>query len=154
MTTRSFVERASVAQWGALAVGVAYLVAGVGGFAVTGFGGFVENTDYAFLGFDLNPFHNIVHLGVGALLLGVALIPQSSVAEGALLGGGLLYLLAAFLGFIDRLQILSISGALAPDNFLHLASGTVAFLFGLIGSLITGTGRLELDRPARGPVET
>ncbi len=142
-----------MAQWGALVVGAAYLVAGVGGFAVTGFDGFVENTNDAFIGFDLNPFHNIVHLGVGALLLGVALAPQSSLAEGALLGGGLLYLLAAFLGFIDNLQLLSITGALAPDNFLHLASGTAAFLLGLVGSVMTGAGELEADRPVRGPVE-
>jgi len=154
MKARPFLDRATVAQWGALAIGVAYIVAGVGGFAVTGFGGFVENTDKAFIGFDLNPFHNIVHLGVGSLLLGVALVPQSSIAEGALLGGGLLYLAAAFLGFINALPILSIASVLAPDNFLHVVSGTAAFAIGLIGSLRTGSGEPEPDRPARGPIHT
>ena len=153
MNARPFLDRASVAQWGALAVGVAYIVAGVGGFAVTGFGGFVENTDKAFIGFDLNPFHNIVHLGVGALLLGVAMVPQSSIAEGALMGGGLLYLLAAFLGFFNQLQILSMNGVLIPDNFLHLVSGSAAFLIGLIGALTTGSGEIEVDRPVRTRIE-
>lgn len=149
MRPRSLPGRMTVARWGALAVGVAYIVAGAGGFIVTGFSGFVENTDASILGFDLNPFHNIVHLGVGALLLGVAMVPQSSIAEGALMGGGLLYLLAAFLGFINQLQILSMNGVLIPDNFLHLVSGSAAFLIGLIGALTTGSGEIEVDRPVR-----
>ncbi len=145
MSTGQPSRRATVAQWAALSIGAAYVFAGAIGFAVTGFEGFVENTDDALIGFDLNPFHNIVHLGIGALLLGVALIRRPPIAEGALLGGGLVYLLAAFLGFADHLPILSIDRALAPDNFLHLASGAGAFLLGLIGALRTGAGKPGQD---------
>ena len=81
------------------------------------------------------------------------MVPQSSIAEGALMGGGLLYLLAAFLGFFNQLQILSMNGVLIPDNFLHLVSGSAAFLIGLIGALTTGSGEIEVDRPVRTRIE-
>jgi hypothetical protein len=128
---------ASIAKFAALAVGFVYLVIGLVGFAVTGFDGLVANQGEALLGFDLNPFHNIVHLGIGVGLIGVSLAPESAVAEGALIGGGVVYLLAAFLGFVDHLQILSIDDPLAPDNFLHLASGAAALLLGVLGALQT-----------------
>lgn len=126
----------SIARLGAGAVGVGYILAGVVGFFVTGFDGFVANTDEALIGFDLNPFHNIVHLVIGGGLLAVAVFPpQAAIAEGALIGGGLVYLLAAFLGFVNHLQILSIDAPLAPDNFLHLVSGSAALLIGMLGAL-------------------
>ena len=118
----------------ALAVGSSYVLVGLVGFAVTGFHDWVSHTDAALLGFGLNGFHNIVHLGVGALLIGAAIQRDPTVTQGVLIGGGLVYLLAAFLGFTNHLdQLLTIRGTLAPDNFLHLASGVAAVLAGLIG---------------------
>ena len=46
----------------ALVLGLGYIVVGLAGFAATGFTGFVEDTDETLLGFDVNVFHNIVHL--------------------------------------------------------------------------------------------
>jgi len=119
------------AQSGAIVVGAAYLAIGIIGFAVTGFGNFVQDTNYSLLGFDINPFHNVVHLAVGATLLIVAQFDRPS-TEGALIGGGLVYLLAAFLGFTDHLQILSMQGAGNLDNLLHLVSGSAALGLGLV----------------------
>ena len=127
-------EGKNIAQVGAFLVGVVYTAIGVIGFVVTGFGEFVQDTPDDLLGFDLNPFHNVVHLAVGAYLLFVSMLSRVA-SEGALIGGGLVYLVAAILGFNERLPIISISEVHAPDNYLHLASGTAALLIGLIGSL-------------------
>lgn len=132
----------NIAQVGALVVGVAYLAIGLIGFAVTGFGSLTENGTDTLLSFDLNPFHNIVHLVIGGYLLTVSLWNDPAVAEGSLIGGGLVYVLAAILGFTNSLQIISINSELATDNFLHLVSGSAAILFGVAG-ILQGRGRGE-----------
>lgn len=122
------------AQFAALAVGIVYLLVGVIGFAVTGFTGWVVDTREDLLGFDLNGFHNIVHLGIGVILIGVSLVTYPAITQGVLIGGGLVYLLAAALGFTGNVgDLLSIDGTFASDNFLHLGSGLGALLFGFLG---------------------
>ena len=119
------------AQIFALIVGVVYLAIGVLGFAVTGTAGFVaDGTDKA-IGFDLNGFHNVVHIGVGLFLLSVSRLRDPVITQGVLIGGGLVYIIAAFLGFTNNAQILSINDSVAPDNFLHLFSGLAAVIVGL-----------------------
>jgi len=135
------------AQFAALAVGIVYLLVGFVGFAVTGFTGWVTDTPEDLLSFDLNGFHNIVHLGVGAILIGVSLVREPTITQGVLIGGGLVYLLAAALGFTGNLgSLLSIDGTLASDNFLHLASGAAAVLVGLLGGDIADR-RVEVTGP-------
>ena len=135
------------AQLGALVVGVAYLLVGLIGFAVTGFTGWVVDTREDLLGFDLNGFHNIVHLGIGAILIGVSLVREPAITQGVLIGGGLVYLLAAVLGFTGNLgDLLSIDGLFASDNFLHLGSGLGAIAFGLLGGDVANR-RIRLRTP-------
>ncbi|MBA3370098.1 MAG: DUF4383 domain-containing protein [Thermoleophilaceae bacterium] len=135
------------AQLGALVVGIAYLAAGLLGFAFTGFTGWVIDTREDMLGFDLNGFHNIVHFGIGAILIGVSLIREPTITQGVLIGGGLVYLLAAALGFTGNLgSLLSIDGLFASDNFLHLGSGLGAILFGLLGGDVARR-RLKVQGP-------
>lgn len=128
----------AIEQWFALVMGLVLVVVGLLGFLVTGWEGAVTNTDHKLLGIlDINPFHNIVHIGVGALwvVAGLWLIRPS--AEGVTLAiGGVLVLTAVlgYLGFLDNL--LSIDRPLAPANVLHLVAGLVALLFaGLRGLL-------------------
>ncbi|MGI8623696.1 MAG: DUF4383 domain-containing protein [Solirubrobacteraceae bacterium] len=119
-----------IAQVGAVLVGAVYIFAGVIGFIVTGFGSFVQNTGDTLLTFDINPFHNTFHIVVGAYLV-LAVMLGRTATEGALIGGGLVYLVAAFLGFTNHLQIISINNSGATDQFLHVASGLTALLLGL-----------------------
>lgn len=122
----------NIAQVFALIVGIVYLGVGVVGFAATGFTGFVTDGRDELLGFDLNVFHNIFHIVVGAGFIFVSRL-DASITQGVVIGGGLVYILAAALGFLNQLQILSMDDVLIADNFLHLFSGIAAVTFGLLG---------------------
>jgi hypothetical protein len=142
----------------ALVVGAVYLLVGIVGFAVTGFSGLVANGDKALLGFDLNPFHNIVHMVVGAILIAAARSEPADIAAGVSLGTGAVLLIAAGAGFTNNLQLLSINSATAADNGLHLVTGLAAVLFGLLGAkprpvpvpVPAATTRVADFRPAEG----
>ncbi len=121
----------------ALAVGVVYTALGIIGFAVTGFEGFTASGGHKLLGFGLNPFHNIVHLGIGLYLLWAA-TRDAPVAEGALIGGGGVYVVAAIAGFVEaHIPILTIVTSGAADNYLHLVSGVSAMGAGIISAAAT-----------------
>ncbi len=127
-------QGANITQVFALVVGVVYLLVGVVGFAVTGFTGVTTDGADKLIGFDLNVFHNVVHLAIGAGFIVVSLLRDPTIAQGVVIGGGLVYVLAALLGFLNELQILSIDTEFAADNFLHLFSGLAAVIFGLLGA--------------------
>ncbi len=136
-TTQGFASTGpqNAARGLALVIGLGYVAAGVIGFAVTGFtGGFVSNTNETFLGFfDLNIFHNIVHLAIGAGLIIASRMSDVTITQGVLIGVGLFYVLAAVLGFLNYLQLISINSSASFDNFFHLLTGVAALISGLIG---------------------
>src|SRR5262249_11056081 len=112
-------------------LGSIYVVGGIVGFFITGFGSFTEMTDHALLGiFLVNPYHNIVHIGIGAFwLLGAfALTPAGNEGLNIAIGG--IYALATVIGFMGYLSLLSIPGGLAGDNWLHLVTALVTLIFG------------------------
>ena len=124
----------NITQVFALVVGVVYLLVGVVGFAVTGFTGLTTDGTDKLIGFDLNVFPNVVHLAIGAGFIVVSRLRDPTITQGVVIGGGLVYVLAALLGFLNELQILSIDTEFAADNFLHLFSGVAAVLFGVVGA--------------------
>ena len=113
--------------------GVVYLLVGLAGFAVTGFDEFAgTNTEENLIIFEINPLHNIVHLGIGALLL-FAAMQGVSAAKGANTLVGAVYLLVGVIGLFiandtSEANILSLNGA---DNVLHLASALLLLGVGL-----------------------
>lgn len=118
-----------------LLFGIIYAGIGVVGFAATGFNDLVLESNERLLGiFYLNPFHNIVHIAIGGLVIMGALVLSPAGTEGLNIGVGGIYILATVLGFLDYLSLLNVPGATDPDNFLHLASGLAILLFG--GGLI------------------
>ena len=149
----SLSDSLNIARVTCAVVGVVYTIVGLVGFAATGFGDrFALNTDAELFGFDLNSFHNIVHLVIGLGLLAVSRARDVAVTQGALIGGGLVYILAAFLGFLNHLQILSINHGIAADNFLHLGSGIAAVALGLAGVRQTATAQPRRGVPmGQGP---
>lgn len=114
--------------------GIVYLAVGLIGFAVTGFGNLIEDSNDALLGFSLNPVHNLIHVAAGALLIVASRLSRPGAAEGTAIGVGLVLVLAAFLGFTGNLELLSISTPGDPDNYLHLVSGLVAIAMGFVSS--------------------
>jgi len=119
------------AQVGAVAVGAGYALGGVVGFFVTGFDNFVQNTNFELLTLEINPFHNVFHLFVGVYLIIIAQFGRPA-TEGALIGGGAVYLVAVFLGLTENLDILSMQNVVTSDNILHIFSGSAALGLGLL----------------------
>ena len=110
--------------------GVVYLVVGLAGFVVTGFGDFAgTHTGDKLVFFEINPLHNIVHLAIGALLLIASRAVGTAKGANTLVGG--VYLLVGIVGLFildSSANILSLNGA---DNVLHLASAIVLLGVGL-----------------------
>ncbi|MEA2197818.1 MAG: hypothetical protein QOJ25_1869 [Solirubrobacteraceae bacterium] len=118
----------------ALVFGVVYLGAGLVGFAATGFHGFVTPAGATFLGLKVNIFHNIVHIGIGTILIIASRVPDAAMTQGIMLGVGIIYVAATLLGFLGRLPIIGITTAQNPDNFFHLVSASVILFGGLAGA--------------------
>ena len=127
----------------AILAGSVYVAVGVIGFFWTGlFTNFTERTNEALFGiFYINPFHNVVHLAVGLLWLGAAFTLTPAGTEGVNLAIGGFYVLAAVLGFLGYLSLVSVPGGNDPDNYLHLISGlaTVVFGAGLVSAMRSGS---------------
>ena len=117
----------------ALLFGLAYLTAGLAGFAATGFHGFASMDGPRLLGlFMVNPLHNVVHLAIAAVwLLAASWHTAARIANLAL---GTTLGLVTVLGFGHVLMFLGIHSLGDPDNFLHLVSATLALYFGSIGA--------------------
>jgi hypothetical protein len=120
-----------------VAFGAFYVAIGIIGFFITGFGGALtgEHGD-SLLGISINQFHNLVHLGIGILLLALSLQKNEAAAEGAVMGVGLFYVTAFIIGVIgpDNLTIIGMRGAGDPANFFHLISGATLLIVGLLSS--------------------
>lgn len=121
----------SFSQTIGLVFGAVYVLVGLVGFAVTSGVGFAESEGKTLLGiFELNPLHNIVHIAIGAALLGAALAsPLAARAVDATVGGT--YLLVGIIGWFvsGSANILAVNGA---DNLLHLGSAAVLLVAGLV----------------------
>jgi len=129
-----------------VAFGAFYVVLGLIGFGVTGFGGALTGEhDDAILGITINQFHNIVHFGIGAFLVVMSLQKNDAAAEGAVMGVGLFYVVAFLLGVMnsDNLTIIGMRGQADPANFFHLLSGVTLLLVGLLS---TGATHAEAKR--------
>ena len=122
----------SNAQLFALVFGVVYLAIGLIGFAITGFDNFAKDTAESLLIFQINPLHNIAHLGVGALLLAGS--RSHDAAKSVNLMVGVVYLLLAILGFAGNILIEDLLNNNMADTFLHLGTAALAIFFGTAGA--------------------
>ena len=111
--------------------GVVYLLVGLLGFTVTGGVSFFDTSGGLLLGlFEVNVFHNVAHLLIGAALL-IAGVSNIAAARAANIGVGAAYLLLGIAGLFlvgSELNILAINAA---DNVLHFASAAVLLAVGL-----------------------
>lgn len=116
--------------------GAFYVVIGVVGFFVTGFDAWVQDTPDTLLGFSVNPFANLVHIGIGALLLWTGTRRSAPLAEGAIMGVGLFFIVAFVIGVTgqDNLTILSMHGEGDVQNVHHIVTGVALLAIGLLSS--------------------
>ena len=132
----------SLAARAGVAFGAFYVALGVVGFFITGFGGALtgDHGD-SIVGIHINQFQNLVHIGIGALLVILSMQKNDAAAEGAVMGVGLFYIVAFVIGVTasDNLTILGISSAGDPANFFHLLSGVGLLTIGLLSSGATAS---------------
>ena len=130
--------------------GLFYVVIGIAGFFVTGFKDFTVNTDDAIAGFSINPMHNLAHLGIGLFLIIMTTAWSAAVAEGAVLGVGLFYIVATAIGVLDgdNLTILSMDGRDDLENLNHIVNGLALFTLGLISVGATEAHTKRTGQPA------
>ena len=128
-------DGSSPARLYALTVGGVLTVAGIIGFfynASFAVGNDINASDPVFGLLAVNAWHNIVHILTGVL----GLLAAGYAARTYALGLGLVYLVVAFLGFIDFASgdlddtILQFIPVNTEDNFLHLALGLLGLAAG------------------------
>jgi hypothetical protein len=118
------------AQLYSLLFGVVLLAVGILGFVADssfGTGSNVEGSD--FIVFEVNGWHNIVHILSG--LLGLALARRRDTARAYALGFGAVYLVVTIWGFITGDQVLWLIPVDAADNVLHLLIAAAGLAAGL-----------------------
>jgi hypothetical protein len=128
-------EGSSPARLYALTVGAVLTVIGIIGFfynASFAVGNDINASDPVFGLLAVNAWHNIVHILTGVL----GLLAAGYAARTYALGFGLVYLVVAFLGFIDFASgdlddtILQVIPVNTEDNFLHLVLGILGLAAG------------------------
>src|SRR3954471_23716988 len=137
MITQSNPARSGLRSWTpaqrfALLFGVVYVAVAVAGFAVTGFHDFTGMHHDTLLIFSVNPAHNVIHFALGLAWLAAA--PRHRPAKAVNLVIGVVLGLVTVLGLFDGMGILGMSGLADPDNFLHLATATLALYFGSLAA--------------------
>ena len=126
-TTHTTTDKNNAAMLFAKVFGVVYLIVGLAGFAVTGFDDwFATDTGEILLWFELNPFHNVVHILIGAALLAGASRPASARAIAGLVG--VAYAVVGVVGFWAVGESWNILSLNQPDNWLHIGTAVLALL--------------------------
>ena len=125
----------------ALIIGAVYLLVGIVGFFVTGFDDFFgHDTNETILGFEVNPFHNVVHILIGAAGLALARTLAGARTYGWLLavGYGATFVYGLF-AVGQTWDFLSLNWA---DNWLHLVSALagLAIALGPVRNAVTHRG--------------
>jgi hypothetical protein len=121
------------AQLYSLLFGAVLLAVGVVGFAIdTSFdtGSGVQGDDLIL--FEVNGWHNVVHIASGAL--GLALARSAAGARLFALGFGAVYAVVTVWGFVDGSSVLGLVAVNTADNFLHLAIAALGLGAGLASS--------------------
>lgn len=122
------------AQSFAIIFGAIYVLIGIVGFFATGFRPLLGNTETALLVFDLNVFHNLVHVGVGLIALAAGLYLSPIETQGVNFAIGGFYILAAVIGYMGALEfLLAANRGPDPDHVLHFVSGLLFLIFGIVG---------------------
>ena len=131
-------EGRSLAQWFCLLVGPGLILVGALGFFAesrfdTASGGDPGALDgHDFLIFEVNGWHNLVHLGSGLFLLLCAFRHAS--ARFAALAFGAIYAVVSVVGLIDGKDVFGLFPVDKQDNVLHIVLAVLAIVIGLMST--------------------
>ena len=149
-------EGRSPAQWFCLIVGPTLILVGLLGFlaeakfdtAIGGDPGQLDGED--FLIFEVNGWHNLVHILSGLFLLAFA--ARRAAARTAALAFGAAYALVSLIGLIDGKDVLGIIPIDRADNVLHVLLTLSGLAAGLVSAGDRGTERAggRVDSHRRG----
>ncbi|HEX8745421.1 MAG TPA: DUF4383 domain-containing protein [Thermoleophilaceae bacterium] len=127
-------DKRTPAQWYSVVFGGTLLLVGLIGFLANA--SFVTGKkleDDPLLGiFDVNGWHNVVHIASGLLLLAFA--KKRATAKTVALSFGIVYGIVTILGFVDGSDVLAIIPTNGADNVLHLAISALAIVSALVSS--------------------
>ncbi len=132
--------RRTAAQWFCLVGGLALVGAGIVGFFVNSsfaYGDDLQGDELIL--FEVNGWHNVVHILTGLLLLSGAFQAELARAVALVFAGG--YGVVMLWGLIDGDDVLGIVPINLADNLLHIA----LFALATVAALVSVTGR---SRPA------
>jgi hypothetical protein len=132
-------EGKTLAQVYALVLGAVLVVVGIIGFFVEPSFSVGDSAQRGTLiAFDINGWHNVVHLLSG--VAGLALAGTAARARLFCIGYGIVYVVVTALGFIvgDGGFLLSLIPINTADNLLHLAIAATAIGIGLSSPARTG----------------
>jgi Domain of unknown function (DUF4383) len=137
-TTAATADRAnerSPAQWFGIVIGATLVLVGLLGFLAEakfdtssgGDGGALDGEN--FILFEVNGWHNLVHLASGLFLL--ALSGRHRTARTAALAFGAIYAVVTVIGLIDGKDVLGLIPVNPADNVLHVLLTVAALAAGL-----------------------
>ena len=130
------------AQYYCLLAGLALLLAGIFGFladatfdtsaTVDTEGGNADGQlqGDSFLGFEVNGWHNVIHLLSGLVLLAAA--SKWKTAKTVAIAFGVVYGVVTIIGLIDGNDVLGLIPVNPADNILHIALSALGIITGLI----------------------
>lgn len=128
-------DRYTPAQIYALAFGATLLLVGIVGFAADS--SFATGTNISggeLIVFEVNGWHNIVHILSG--LVGLAMWRNPATARTYALGFGAVYAVVTLWGFIDGNTVLGLIPVNAADNILHLVIAAAGIAAGLASTAV------------------
>jgi len=133
----------SLAQTFCLVGGLTLIAAGILGFFFGGsnFDTGADVDGQNFIVFEVNGWHNVVHIATGAFLLLMGLKPASA-AIGAL-AFGVVYAAVTVWGFIDGHDLLQAVVIDDADNWLHAALAAAGIVVGLTAGALGASGRAQ-----------
>jgi hypothetical protein len=136
----------TIAQAFCLLVGAGLIAGGVLGFLFGG-SGFDVGSDVRgddFIIFEVNGWHNVVHIATGAFLVLMSM-RAATAAIGALIFGAV-YAVIAVWGFVDGDDVVNLVATDTADNWLHVGLGAAGVLVGLLAGALGVSARREHRR--------
>jgi Domain of unknown function (DUF4383) len=124
----------SPAQWFCIVIGATLVLVGLLGFlaeakfdtSIGGDGGALDGEN--FIIFEVNGWHNVVHIASGLFLL--ALSGRHRTARTAAVAFGLIYAVVTVIGLIDGKDVLGLIPINPADNVLHILLTVAALAAG------------------------